>query len=125
MNPPNPKPLSPHLQVYSPQLTSIMSIFHRFSGIVFIVALCLVCVWIYFLSQGETAYLDFCNFLAYPLVKFMLYAILACVYYHLLNGIRYLMWSLGKGYELSCVYSSGWLVAFLVFVLTIFTVYLI
>lgn len=121
----NQRPLSPHLQVYLPQLTSVMSIFHRFTGVGFIAALCLACVWIYVLSQGEMLYLDFCKFLAYPLIKFILYGILACVYYHLLNGIRYLAWSLGKGYELSCVYGSGWLVTFMVLWLIILTVYLV
>ncbi len=123
--PDNQRPLLPHLQIYTPQLTSIMSVFHRFSGVGFIAAMCLVCIWIYVLCQGEAVYLDFCNFLAYPLVKLMVYGVLACVYYHLLNGIRYLMWSLGRGYELSCVYNSGWLVTFVVFVLIILTVYLV
>jgi succinate dehydrogenase / fumarate reductase cytochrome b subunit len=116
------RPLSPHLQVYKPQLTSIMSVLHRFTGVGFIAAICLVCVWIYFLCQGELAYLDFCKFLNYPIIKLMLYGILACVYYHFLNGIRYLVWSLGRGYEINCVYRSGWLVTFMVLVLIILTV---
>lgn len=121
----NARPLSPHLQIYKPQLTSVMSIIHRFTGICFIAALFLVCIWIYFLCQGEKSYYEFCNFLNYPIIKFFIYAILASCYYHLLNGIRYLIWSIGIGYELNRVYIGGWLVTFFVCALTIFTVYLI
>ena len=126
MNTPgNSRPLSPHLQIYAPQLTSIMSIFHRFTGVGFSAGLFLLCIWLFSLSQGEKVYLDFCNFLANPLVKLVLYSILVCIYYHFLNGIRYMMWSFGKGYELNCVYTSGWLVTFLVIVITALTVYLV
>ena len=126
MNAPRaPRPLSPHLQIYAPQLTSVMSILHRFTGIGFIAALCLTCLWLYTLGQGEVSYTNFCKWLGHPVMKILFYALLASVYYHMLNGMRYLMCSIGIGYELSSVYKSGWLVTFLVFILTILTVYLI
>lgn len=118
-------PLSPHLQIYAPQLTSVMSILHRVTGIGFAAALCLTCVWIYALSQGESSYLNFCKCLEQPVMKLIFYAILTCVYYHLLNGMRYLVWSIGKGYDLGTVYKSGYLIAALVLILTILTVYLV
>lgn len=119
------KPLSPHLQIYTPQLTSVLSILHRLTGIGFTAALCLACAWIYALSQGEIAYLNFSKWLEIPVIKLLFYAILACVYYHLLNGVRYLMWSVGEGYGLQMVYNSGWLVAAAVFTLTLLTVFLV
>ena len=119
------KPLSPHLQIYAPQLTSVMSILHRFTGIGFAAALCLTCAWLYTLSQGEASYLNFCSWLKTPVLKLLLYAVLASVYYHLLNGVRYLIWSIGEGFELRTVYNSGWLVASLVFTLTLLTVFLV
>ncbi len=117
------KPLSPHLQIYSPQLTSVLSILHRFTGLGFVVALILTCTWLCALSDGQDAYGEFCAFMNQPLIKVMLYMILACVYYHLLNGVRYLIWSIGKGFELRSVYNSGWIVCVFVFALILLTVY--
>ena len=119
------RPLSPHLQIYTPQLTSVLSILHRLSGIGLVAALCLTCAWLYALCLGESSYLNFCKWLKIPVVNTLFYVVLACVYYHLLNGIRYLMWSIGEGFELRTVYNSGWLVAALVFTLTILTVFLV
>lgn len=119
------RPLSPHLQIYAPQLTSILSILHRISGIVFLIALFLVCAWIYSLSMGEALYRSFCDWLALPIFKIPFFLILMNVYYHLLNGVRYLMWSLGKAFELTAVYNTGWIVCFFVLFLTLFTVFFI
>ena len=119
------RPLSPHLQIYSPQLTSVLSILHRLTGLGFTVGLALTCAWLYALSKGPIAYSDFCSWLNQPFVKAIIYLILTSIYYHMLNGIRYLVWSLGKGFELSSVYYSGWIVCILVFFLTILTICLI
>lgn len=115
------KPLSPHLQIYKPQLTSILSILHRLTGLGFMVGLILICAWLYVLSEGPVEYNNFCDWLNQPLVKAIIYLILASVYYHMLNGMRYLVWSLGKGFELSSVYSSGWIICALAFILTVLT----
>jgi succinate dehydrogenase / fumarate reductase cytochrome b subunit len=119
------RPMSPHLQIYSPQLTSVLSILHRLTGLGFTVGLILTCAWLYALSKGPIAYSDFCSWLNLPFVKVIIYLILGSVYYHMLNGIRYLVWSLGKGFELSSVYSSGWIICALVFVLIVLTVFFI
>lgn len=116
-------PLSPHLQIYKPQLTSVLSILHRISGIGFVGGLIVTCLWLYSLSSGQSSYSCFCSWLEPVFVKIGFYGILACVYYHFLNGIRYLVWSLGKGYDLKTVYTSGWTVVTLVFVLIILTVF--
>lgn len=117
------KPLSPHLQIYAPQLTSVISILHRFTGLSFIAAFVLVCAWLHALSEGQDSYSSFCSWASQPVIKVTLYAMLASVYYHMMNGIRYLMWSLGYGFELRSVYTSGWLVCICVIILTALTVY--
>jgi succinate dehydrogenase / fumarate reductase cytochrome b subunit len=117
------RPLSPHLQIYAPQLTSVLSILHRFTGLGFIAALVLTCAWLYALSEGQDSYTNFCTWASQPFIKVVLYMILASVYYHMVNGIRYLMWSLGYGFEQRSVYSSGWLVCTCVFTLIALTVY--
>jgi succinate dehydrogenase / fumarate reductase cytochrome b subunit len=119
------RPLSPHLQIYSPQLTSVLSILHRLTGLGFTVGLILTCAWLFALSVGPVEYNNFCGWLSQPFVKTIIYLILASIYYHMLNGIRYLVWSLGKGFELSSVYYSGWIVCSLVLVLTVLTVFFI
>lgn len=119
------KPLSPHLQIYTPQLTSVLSILHRITGLAFISALFLVCAWLYALSSGEKIYANFCDWITHPFGKAILSLMLASVYYHLLNGIRYLIWSLGKGFELKIVYCTGWIICFLTLALTIFSMLLI
>ena len=119
------RPLSPHLQIYSPQLTSVLSILHRLTGLGFTVGLILTCAWLFALSVGPVEYNNFCGWLIQPFVKTIIYLILASIYYHMLNGIRYLVWSLGKGFELSSVYYSGWIVCSLIVVLTVLTVFFI
>ncbi|MFN6414574.1 MAG: succinate dehydrogenase, cytochrome b556 subunit [Pseudomonadota bacterium] len=119
------RPLSPHLQIYKPQLTSVLSILHRITGVVFLMGLFLVCAWIYALSEGEASHSYFCQWFSQPLFKIFLFSILASSYYHLLNGIRYLFWSLGKGFDLKNIYYSGWAVCFLALISTIITALLI
>jgi succinate dehydrogenase / fumarate reductase cytochrome b subunit len=117
------KPLSPHLQIYSPQLTSVLSILHRFTGVGFTAALVLACAWLHALSEGMDAYASFCSWISQPLIKGILYLVLGSVYYHMINGIRYLLWSMGHGFELRSVYNSGWIVCACVCILIALTVY--
>ncbi len=117
------KPLSPHLQIYAPQLTSVLSILHRFTGLGFTAALILTCAWLHALSEGPDSYANFCIWADEPFIKVVLYTMLASVYYHTVNGIRYLIWSLGYGFALRSVYNSGWIVCACVFILTALTVY--
>ena len=119
------RPLSPHLQIYSPQLTSVLSILHRLTGLGVTAGLILTCAWLFALSVGPAVYNNFCGWLNQPFVKAIIYLILASIYYHMLNGMRYLVWSLGKGFELSSVYSSGWVVCSLALVLTVLTIFFI
>ena len=115
------RPLSPHLQIYKLQLTSAMSILHRISGIGFVNIMLFVVFFLYTLIAGEECYNAFCNFLNHPIIKVAIILALACVYYHLLNGLRYLIWGLGIGLELKKFYLSGWVIFLLVTALTIFT----
>ena len=117
------KPLSPHLQIYAPQLTSVLSILHRFTGVSFSAALALICAWLHALSEGPDSYFDFCTWAGEPFIRGVLYTMLASVYYHMVNGIRYLLWSIGYGFELRSVYKGGWIVCACVLVLTFLTVY--
>jgi succinate dehydrogenase / fumarate reductase cytochrome b subunit len=104
------RPLSPHLQVYNPQITSVMSILHRISGVILALG-SLFLLWILVsLSMGEQSFATTSVFLASPVAKLALMGYTACLMYHLFNGIRHLFWDVGKGFDIPTVYRSGYAV---------------
>ena len=113
------RPLSPHLQVYRPQLTSVLSILHRGTGLVLTLGAVLIAAWFWGLGGGESSYARVSAVLNSTPGKVLLLAWTACTFYHLCNGIRHLLWDIGHGFELSAVYRSGWLVVAATVVLTL------
>jgi succinate dehydrogenase / fumarate reductase cytochrome b subunit len=104
------RPLSPHLQVYNPQITSVMSILHRITGVILALG-SLFLLWILVsLSMGEQSFATTSVFLATPIAKLALMGYAACLMYHLFNGIRHLFWDIGKGFDIPTVYRSGYAV---------------
>lgn len=119
----HPRPLSPHLQVYKPQLTSILSILHRATG----VALCagvIGLVWgLLSLSIGRVEFEYFRACINGPLGKLATAAFVFCLVYHFLNGIRHLGWDTGWGLDLKRAYATGWTVVAAAPVLTALALY--
>jgi succinate dehydrogenase / fumarate reductase cytochrome b subunit len=115
------RPLSPHLEVYQPQLTSLMSIFNRLTGI-FLSIGSVFLVWELLAAASGPG--DFATFQwlagSWLGVAALLGWSLAFVY-HLLNGIRHLLWDIGWGFELSQTYFSGQAVIVGTLVLTLIT----
>lgn len=103
-----PRPLSPHLQVYKPQLTSVLSIMHRFTGLILSAAGVVLVLLILSIASGPDAYDWAAAQLRGVFGKLLLFAFLFSLTYHLLNGIRHLFWDAGHGFELKTVYASGW-----------------
>ena len=93
----NKRPLSPHLQIYKPQLTSVMSISHRFTGVILSMLLILVPLFFFLLALGDEYFTILVIILDHFLVKLILYGAIFVISYHLLNGIRHLF--LGYGYR--------------------------
>ena len=104
------RPLSPHLQIYKPQLTSVLSIVHRGTGVFLSIGIAALVYWLVALSQGPESYAGAAAVFASLPGKLMLLGWAFSFFFHLLNGIRHLFWDAGKGFELSQVYSSGWMV---------------
>ncbi|MBM3643254.1 MAG: succinate dehydrogenase, cytochrome b556 subunit [Alphaproteobacteria bacterium] len=104
------RPLSPHLQIYKPQLTSVLSILHRATGIALSVGVLYLVAWVVFASASASTYASFQGFNASILGRICLGGWLFCLYYHLANGIRHLFWDAGYGFDLKDAYRSGWLV---------------
>jgi succinate dehydrogenase / fumarate reductase cytochrome b subunit len=113
------RPLSPHLQVYRPQLTSALSIFHRITGCALAVGTLLLVWWLVAAAAGPEAYAAASGFIGSWLGLLLLLGWSAALFYHLANGIRHLVWDAGYGFELPTVYASGWAVVVATGVLTL------
>ncbi len=114
----NPRPLSPHLQVYKPQLTSVMSILHRMTGVALAVGTLMVVWWLVSAAYGEEAYNVARLFAASTLGPVMIFGWSVALFYHLCNGIRHLFWDSGRLFNIKCAYKAGSLVLFMTAVLT-------
>jgi succinate dehydrogenase / fumarate reductase, cytochrome b subunit len=112
------RPLSPHLQVYRPQITSVMSILHRISGIILSFGAFGLAWWLLAAAKGGDAYAQVGGIMASVLGKIVLFGFSLALMYHLLNGIRHLLWDAGWGFEIPQVYRSGYVVVGLTVVLT-------
>lgn len=115
------RPLSPHLQVYKPQLTTIMSILHRMTGAALAVGALMMTWWLVAVALGEGAYQGFADFAGSPLGLFMLFGWTFCFYYHLFNGIRHLLWDMVFLFKIKNAYRAGYVVLALTAVATIGT----
>jgi succinate dehydrogenase / fumarate reductase, cytochrome b subunit len=104
------RPLSPHLQIYRWQLTSVMSILHRATGIALSVGGVLLVWWLVAAASGPEAYGDFQDFLGSWLGIALLLGWTAALFYHLCNGIRHLVWDTGHALDLGATYAGGWIV---------------
>lgn len=117
------RPLSPHLQVYKPQLTSVMSIMHRAAGVALAIGTLMVVWWLVAAASGAEAYNVAQNFAASPLGQLMLLGWSAALFYHLCNGIRHLFWDLGLLFKIEDAYRAGYVVLMAAAMLTAGTWY--
>ena len=115
----DPRPLSPHLQVYRWQLTSVLSILHRATGVALSVGTILLVWWLVAAAAGPGPHADAQRFLGSWLGLLLLFGWSAALFYHLCNGIRHLWWDTGRGLDFSAVYASGWAVVVAAAVLTV------
>jgi succinate dehydrogenase / fumarate reductase cytochrome b subunit len=113
------RPLSPHLQIYRPQLTSILSITHRATGVALALGLIVAAYWLGAAAYGEAPYAHARAILGSGIGKLALMGWSFCLFYHLCNGIRHLRWDMGKGLTIPEVYSSGKVVVVCAIALTI------
>lgn len=104
------RPLSPHLQVYRPQITSMLSISHRITGIGLSVGTLLLVWWLVAAATGPEAFGTVQAFIGSWFGLLLMFGWTFCLWFHLSNGIRHLVWDAGYGFELPQVYFSGYLV---------------
>ena len=112
-------PISPHLQIYRWQISSLLSITHRISGVINLIALILIFFWLLILSLGENNYETFLLLINSFLGKFFLIGFTWSMSFHLLSGIRHLAFDLGYGFEIKTANISGIIVIIFSLALTI------
>ena len=112
-------PLSPHLQIYRLHISSLLSITHRISGIINLLALILIFFWLLLLSLGESNYELFLLITNSFFGKFILIGFTWSMSFHILSGIRHLAWDLGYGFEIKTANTSGIIVIISSLILTV------
>ena len=113
------RPLSPHLQVYRPQITSVLSILHRITGAALAAGTLLLVYWLIAVAGGPDTYDAAQSVVGSIIGRILLFGWSWALFYHLTNGIRHLVWDAGRGFELRTVTISGWTVVILSFALTL------
>ena len=120
----NKKPLSPHIQIYRWHISSLVSISHRITGIINIIAISFICLWTSWLILGETNYNVINFFLSSFFGKFIVLGLVWSFSFQILSEIRHLIMDMGYGFELQTTRITGLMVIFGSFLLTIL-IYLI
>ena len=120
----NKEPLSPHIQIYRWHISSLVSISHRITGIINIIAITLICIWVSLLVLGDTNYNLINLFLNSIICKFITLGLVWSFSFQMLSEIRHLFMDMGYGFELQITRITGLVVIFGSFVLTIL-IYLI
>jgi succinate dehydrogenase / fumarate reductase, cytochrome b subunit len=104
------RPLSPHLQIYKWQLTSVLSITHRATGLALAVGMVPVVWWLLAAASGPLPYAQVQAFFGSWLGIILLIGWTYSLFFHLCNGVRHLMWDTGYGLDIETTYATGWTV---------------
>jgi succinate dehydrogenase / fumarate reductase, cytochrome b subunit len=113
------RPLSPHLQIYRWQLTSVLSIVHRATGVALGAGGLLLVWWLVAAASGPEAFAGVASFLGSWLGIVLLLGWSTALFYYLCNGIRHLAWDTGHALDLKSTYIGGWIVVAATAILTV------
>ncbi|MEO5867599.1 MAG: succinate dehydrogenase, cytochrome b556 subunit [Sphingomonas sp.] len=105
-----PRPLSPNVQIYRPQLTSVLSVLNRITGIVLSLGAVALVVWLLAAAAGPDAFSVVQGAIASWAGQILLFGFTFAFFLHLCGGIRHLVWDTVHGFELRSIYISGWIV---------------
>tara|TARA_B100000427_G_C15412409_1_gene552630 strand:- start:586 stop:969 length:384 start_codon:yes stop_codon:yes gene_type:complete len=115
----NKNPLSPHIQIYSWHISSLISISHRITGIMNIIIITFICLWVALLLLGNTNYEVIQDFFESYIGKFLIIGTVWSFSFQILSEIRHMFWDLGIGFELKTSNITGLIVIFGSLVITI------
>ncbi|TPL71562.1 succinate dehydrogenase, cytochrome b556 subunit [Mesorhizobium sp. B2-3-15] len=112
------RPLSPNIQIYRPQLTSVLSIANRITGVVLSAFAVLLVIWLSAVATGPQAFATVQSVTGSWIGQGLMISALFSFFMHLSGGIRHLFWDAGYGFQLRTIYASGWAVVITSFMLT-------
>ena len=115
------RPLSPNIQIYRPQLTSVLSIGNRITGVALSAYAVGLVIWLVAAAAGPDAYAAVDAFIGSWVGRIVLLGGTFCFFFHFCGGIRHLFWDAGYGFSLRATYASGWAVVAASIVLTALT----
>lgn len=115
------RPLSPNIQIYRPQLTSVLSIANRITGVALSLYAVVLVVWLIAAADGPHAYATVQVVIQSWVGQIFLFVCTFSFFLHLCGGIRHLVWDAGYGFELGAIYASGWTVVGASTALTVIT----
>ena len=101
------RPLSPHLQIYRLPLAAWLSITHRITGIGLTLGTLLLTWWVAAAAYGEESYDVFADFISSPFGLFILFGFSVALFVHLCNGLRHLLWDVGKNFSIAATKTSN------------------
>ncbi len=107
------RPLSPYMTVYRPQITSMMSIAHRITGVILAMGAFGMAWWLLAVTASPQRFDQFTHLAGSLPGTIVLIGFSWCLMYHLFNGLRHLVWDSGHGFEIKQFYASGWAVIIL------------
>lgn len=111
------RPLSPHLSIYKPQISSVLSIGHRMTGASLYIAFVIISWWfsLWVFSKFDPYYLELANC---NIAKLFFVLTSYAIFYHTCTGIRHLIWDTGRMFSINNINKSGWMAVFMSFILT-------
>ena len=115
-------PLTPHLQIYKWQISSLLSIAHRITGVINAIAISLICIWFLITINNEKILFE--NILNNFFGKFISISLSWTFSFHILNEIRHLIWDAGYGFDLKISKITGYVTLILSFLLAIIIYFL-
>jgi succinate dehydrogenase / fumarate reductase, cytochrome b subunit len=116
-----PRPLSPNIQIYRPQLTSVLSIANRITGVALSAYAVALVIWLLAVAAGPDSYAVAHTFIRSWLGQILLFGGTFCFFMHFCGGIRHLAWDAGYGFSLRAIYASGWALVAVSIALTLLT----
>lgn len=113
------RPLSPNIQIYRPQLTSVLSIANRITGVALSACAVFLVIWLLAAAAGPDSYATVHAFIKSWVGQVMLFGCTFSFFLHFCGGIRHLAWDAGYGFSLRAIYTSGWAVVAVSIALTV------
>lgn len=122
---PSDRPLSPHLSIYRPQISSVLSITHRLTGIALYAGTLLLVSWLWAAAYSAPCFKQIHAFMSSVPGIVLLVGWTIAFFFHFINGLRHLWWDTGRGFAVKEINQSGWAVVLFTAVMTAATWWLV